>query len=113
MSRVTLRLPDGLHERLRDVSHRTGASLNQVIVATLRDVLTCDEENEPASQLLKQTQLVRTALADPTVDVDTTWFDAAFRPETEVPTREELARTLPRLTPSLSATVIVEREDRV
>lgn len=113
MSRVTLRLPEELHERLRDVSHRTGASVNQVIVATLRSALTCDKVDEPAPPLLQQTQVVRTALADLTVDVDPAWFATEFRPGEGVPTRDELVQSLPRLTPSLSATVIAEREDRV
>jgi len=39
MARLTLRLPDDLHRRMRAASERTGASLNQLIVAALSDAL--------------------------------------------------------------------------
>ncbi len=35
MARVTLRLPEDLHRRLRATAERTGSSLNQLIVAAL------------------------------------------------------------------------------
>src|SRR6185437_6216624 len=96
MSRVTLRLPEELHDRLRDVAHRTGVSLNEVIVSALRDALTCNEGPEAGGSLLKQVRLARAALTDLAVDVDTAWIGAEFGRRAEVPTAEELIRSLPR-----------------
>ncbi len=59
MPRVTLRLPENLHRRLRASSERAGASLNQLIVAAPSGSLTRGQVADCAeSSPLKQLQQV-------------------------------------------------------
>ena len=63
MSKLTVRLPDGLHHRLRQRSNMLGLSLNQVIVNNLQARLAQKEdgssEKERAISVLQETGLVR------------------------------------------------------
>ena len=57
MVRVTLRLPDDLHRRLREKSEEGGTSLNQTIVNALEDALPPDrlvwDESLPLDEKLR------------------------------------------------------------
>ncbi len=114
VARITLRLPDDLHRRLQDTCRRTGNSLNQTIVAALAQALArSDQAAERNSALMEQLSHIKTALRDITVDIEVSRFPAQFRPEEEVPSREELVALLPTLSPPLSSTILEERRERV
>lgn len=111
--RVTLRLPEELHQRLQTKAQQAGVSLNQTIVATLSDSLGHgDDADDEHGLLQEQVQHVRTALGDLTVELDPEGFPAHLRPAAGLPDREAFMRSLPRLDPPLSATIIADRDDR-
>jgi len=113
MTRVTLRLPEELHARLRATSQRTGTSLNQLVVTTLRDAVAHeDQANNPESALMEQVHHIRTALGGLAVELDSSQFPPHLRPGEDLPDRASFMRSLPRLNPPLSKTVIADREDR-
>lgn len=114
MARVTLRLPEDLHRRLRSTSQRSGSSLNQVIVTALDGALRQGEPGGQAdSSLLDQVRLVRRALGEMAVEVDATFLqgDAPFTED--LPDTDTLRKSMPHLTPPLSSTISAEREDRL
>ncbi|TAK35404.1 MAG: toxin-antitoxin system HicB family antitoxin [Chloroflexota bacterium] len=113
MTRLTLRLPDDLHRRLRVTSIETGTSLNELIVAAVSQSLGQSElSTTEQGSLVEQAQSLRRALDDLVVELDATQYLQGICP-VELPSREELVRTLPRLNPPLSATVIEERQERM
>lgn len=113
MARVTLRLPEDLHRRLRSTSERTGSSLNQVIVAALSDALVRgDVAEHPESSLLEQVQHVQWALADLAVQLDVRHLPPDLRPSEDLPDTDTLRQSMPELMPPLSATISADREDR-
>ena len=113
MARVTLRLPEELHRRLRSTSERTGSSLNQVIVAALSEALARAEGARQAeSPLLEQVQHVRRALGDLAVEVDASHLPPQLHPRDDLPDTDALRRSMPELVPPLSATISADREDR-
>jgi HicB family len=113
MARVTLRLPEDLHRRLRAVSQHRGASLNQLIVAILSEAQAhgrlLDQTQDP---LLEQVQHVRRALGDLVVELDWSALPPHLQPGEDLPDAETLRHSLPELVPPLSATIIADREDR-
>jgi predicted transcriptional regulator len=110
---VTLRLPDDLHRRLRSTSERTGASLNQLIVAALSAALARDEAADQAEgSLLEQVQHVRRALGDLVVELDLQHVPPSLRPSEGLPDTDTLRQSMPALMPPLSATISADREDR-
>ena len=112
MVRVTLRLPEDLHRRLRAVSQRTGTSLNQLVVAVLGQAVARDDgATEDESYLKEQVNHIRTALGDLAVELDTDQLPSHLRPGEDLPDRAVFARTLPKLSPPLSATIIADREE--
>ena len=114
MARVTLRLPEDLHRRLRSASERTGSSLNELIVAALSDALARAEvADESEGSLLEQVQHLRRALGDLVVEVDVSHLSPQLRPREDLPDTDTLRRSMPELVPPLSATIISDREDRV
>ena len=114
MARVTLRLPEDLHRRLRSTSERTGSSLNQVIVAALSEALARGEGARQAeSPLLEQVQHVRRALGDLAVEVDARQLPPHLRPREDLPDTDTLRQSMPELIPPLSATISADREDRI
>ena len=113
MTRVTLRLPDDLHQRLRAAAQRTGAPLNQLIVATLSEALMGDDlVGKDESPLMEQVQHIRTALSGLAVDLDANQLPPHLRPGDELPDRAAFQQSLPTLDPPISATIIADREDR-
>ena len=113
MARITLRLPDDLHSRLYSASERTGASLNQVIVATLRDALTRAEAAEQTEDSLEErARHVRRTLADLAVELDLSVLPPHLRPSEDLPDTDTLRQSMPDLVPPLSATIVADREDR-
>ncbi len=113
MARVTLRLPEDLHRRLRAASERSGASLNQLIIAALSDALARDAVEEQAKDpLLEQVQHIRRALGELAVELDTSYLPPHLRPREDVPDADTLRQSMPELVPPLSATIISDREDR-
>lgn len=113
MPRVTLRLPDDLHRRLRSTSERTGVSLNQLIVAALSEVLARGEVVDQAEgSLLEQVQHIRRALADLAVELDLRHVPPHLRPSEGLPDTDTLRQSMPALIPPLSATISADREDR-
>ncbi len=114
MARVTLRLPEDLHRRLRSASERTGSSLNELIVAALSEALARDELNGQAEgSLLQQVQHVRRALGDLVVEVDVSHLPPQLRPQDDLPDTDTLRQSMPALVPPLSATISADREDRI
>ncbi|MBI4493873.1 MAG: toxin-antitoxin system HicB family antitoxin [Chloroflexi bacterium] len=114
MARVTLRLPEELHRRLRAASERTGASLNQLIVAALREALARDAVVDQAEEaLLEQVQHIRSALGDLAVELDVNHLPPHLRPREDLPHPDTLRRSMPELVPPLSATIVEDREDGV
>src|SRR5690349_141150 len=111
MIRVTVRLPDELHQRLKLASVRARASLNDVIVATLSDALTC-EDMDDADSLMNQVRQMRTILGGLAVHLDPEQCPSQLGSEQALPDRTELLGTLPRLTPPLSKTIASERAER-
>ncbi len=113
MPRVTLRLPDDLHRRLRAASERTGASLNQLIVAALSEALAREAAADQAEgSLLEQVQRVRRALGDLVVELDLQHGPPYLRPSEGLPDTDTLRQSMPVLMPPLSATISADREDR-
>lgn len=112
MARVTLRLPEHLHRRLRAVSERTGTSLNQLIVDALCDALARDAvEVQAKDPLLEQVQNIRRALGDLAFELDTSCLPPHLRPGEDLPDADTLRQSMPTLVPPLSTTIIADRED--
>lgn len=113
MPRVTLRLPEDLHRRLRSTSERTGTSLNQLIVAALSAALARSEVADQAEgSLLEQVEHVRRTLGDLAVELDLRHVPPYLRPSEDLPDTDTLRRSMPSLVPPLSATMSADREDR-
>ncbi|HYU18789.1 MAG TPA: YlcI/YnfO family protein [Chloroflexota bacterium] len=113
MARLTLRLPDDLHRRMRAASERTGASLNQLIVAALSDALARQAaEGQTKDPLDEQVQHVRRALGDLAVELEMSYLPLHLRPREDLPDPDTLRQSMPELVPPLSATIIADREDR-
>ena len=117
--RVTLRLPDELHHRLQMKARQAGVSVNQSIVTALNEsVLSGDDggnADDEHAALLDQVRHIRTALGDLIVELDPEDFPAHVRPTATPIDREGFKgfmRSLPKLDPPLSATIIADREDR-
>lgn len=114
VARVTLRLPDDLHQRLRAISRSSGASLNQLIVAALSaGAVREDEADKAGSALAGQVQHIRAALGDLAVELDASRLPPHLRPGGDLPDRSAFVRSLPALRPPLSATILADREDRL
>ena len=111
MSRVTVRLPDQLHQRLHRQGSRRGASLNEIIVAILSEAVDrMDEVAEEVSNLLEeQVKQVRAALGPLALELD---IPPDLRPSAGQSDVTAYRRSLPRLNPPLSATIIADRDDR-
>ena len=110
MTRLTLRLPADLADRLRAESQRTGVSLNQFIVAALHDALRrarlLHGDQDP---LKEQLRLYRIALGDLVADIDVSKFPKRLKPgPLDVYNGARLAHR-PKLDPPLSETIIQER----
>ena len=113
MARVTLRLPEDLHRRLRSTSERTGASLNQLIVAALSEALVRGEvAGQTESSPLEQAQHVRRALGELAAEVDASHLPPHLRPSEDLPDTDTLRQSMPELVPPLSATISADRDDR-
>ena len=113
MTRLTLRLPADLSERLRDESRRAGVSLNQMIVATLRTAITQSQPTGSQSDPLKeQVQHVRTALRDLVTEIDLSQFPPNLRPHKEDFGGDRPVSNAPQLNPPLSETILEERREQ-
>ncbi len=113
MPRVTMRLPEDLHRRLRSASERTGASLNQLIVAALSVALAWGEVADQAEgSLLEQVEHVRRALGDLAIELDLQHVPPYLRPSEGLPDTDTLRQSMPALIPPLSATISPDHEDR-
>ncbi len=113
MTRLTLRLPFDLSQRLRDESRKTGVSLNQTIIATLRSALTRSEAVEGyENPLIEQVEYVRTALGDLVTSLDLSQFPSALQPgRLDIPDEPNVG-SLPKLHPPLSVTILEERSEQ-
>jgi hypothetical protein len=105
MARLTLRLPAPLHAELAARSRECGKSINQLVVDSLEKAL---ERERPAMSDERARMLA--ALGDLAMD----GFDFPDPENDKVPllTHEELQR-LPPIHPSLSESIIADREDRL
>lgn len=113
MTRVTLRLPDDLYQRLQVLSQQSGASLNGAIVSTLNEALSPhDSMPERRTRLQDEISRLRVVLADLLVDEEDSEFFSAGPREDSVADRMRFLESMPRLDPPLSQTIIEEREDR-
>ncbi len=114
MARVTLRLPEDLHRRLRTASERTRASLNQFIVTAVSEALAREAATGQAENpLVEESRRVRNALGDLVIQLDPSQVPPQLRPPKDLPDADTLRQSVPVLQPSLSATIIAERADRI
>ena len=114
MARVTVRLPEDLHCRLRAAAERTRTSLNQLIITTLSDALARDAAaSQAVDPLFEQAQHVRRALGDLAIELDLNHLPPHLRPREDLPSSDALRRSMPQLVPPLSATIIADRDDHV
>lgn len=110
MTRITLRLPTDLSDRLREEGQRMGVSLNQMIVATLRDALARSGAVEGADDaLMDQVFHVRRALRDLVTVMDPSQFAPELRRRREGAPEEPAISSMPKLQLPLSATIIEDR----
>ena len=112
MARITLRLPDAVHEQLVRRARGSGTSLNQAIVDILRDVLGCGK-GAPPDETLKERErrLLREALGDRVVDVKPEDYAPLFHRWYTPEERDAILKSMPVLDPPLSAAIIQEREE--
>ena len=115
-TRITLELPEALHERLVEVSRRSGASLDATILELVEQGLTralqpsaptasangTPEGGQPQATLREQIQQFLDT-------VDSRRRGRTFDPEVAARRRAEL----PKLDPPISQTIIEDRADRV
>jgi uncharacterized protein (DUF1778 family) len=114
VARLTLRLPEDLHRRLRSTAERTGSSLNQLIVAALSQALAWDELiDQEEGSVREQVQHVRWALGELAVEMETPRLPPDLRPSEDLPDTDTLRRSMPELVPPLSVTIRADREDRI
>ena len=113
MARVTLRLPDDLHRRLRAASQKRGLSLNDLAIATLSHALAQgNADGEAEDRLFKQVQQIRSVLGGLAVELDANALPAELRPGGDLPDVDTIRQSIPELAPPLSVTIIADREDR-
>jgi len=113
VARITLRLPEDLHRRLHSASERTGSSLNQMIVAALRDALARAEvAEEMEGSLLERVRHIRRTLGDLVVELETRDLPPHLRPREDLPDTDTIRQSMPELVPPLSATIIADRQER-
>ena len=113
MARVTLRLPEDLHARLRSAAERSGTSLNQLMIAALTEGL---ERQAPSPKsgdsLREQVAYLRRALGSLAVDLSTGLLPPHLQPGRDYPDSDTLRSSMPELDPPLSTTIIADRVDR-
>ena len=112
MVRLTLRLPDDLHERLLAANRESGESLNHAIVAILNAALGCEDDHSEETPLERERSRVREASGDLVVEIDPAEFAPYLNHGGELPDRQALFDSMARLDPPLSRSVIEDREDR-
>jgi plasmid stability protein len=112
MARITLRLPDELHRRLRVAAREAGRSLNEEIVTILTERLDGESERQDETPLQRERRRIREALGDLVVDFRPEDFAPFFHPLPDDFDRDAFFNSLPRLDPPLSQTIIEDREDR-
>src|SRR6266550_4243305 len=109
MTRITVRLPDHLHHALQQRAHRTGISLNEAIVAAIRQTLNGREVMSKGTDLAYERQTIELALQDLLTELEPSHFSKEqARNSSQTP-----AGAIPRLTPPLSSTIPEERSDRL
>jgi hypothetical protein len=109
--RVTLRLPDELHQRLEARSRAVGASLNQTIVSALHQALARSARDD-VDERTEELRHIRLALGDLLIELDESELPPELRPGDDLPDRDAYRESLPRLDPPLSRTIIDDREDQ-
>ncbi len=113
MARLTLRLPDEIYQRLCAAARRKGISLNQAILETLdRDLLPAPAtapENETPEE--RERRLMHQWIAGSHRNDDFSALPPHLHPDHAPRDREAFLRSLPKLDPPLSHTVIQEREE--
>ena len=113
-TRVTLRLPSELHLRLRAHARAVGVSINQTIVAALDASLAGAEASTGhLESLAGRVRHIRAALGDLVVELDDTVMPEQLKVNGEILDREAFLHSLPVFRPTLSATIIGERAERV
>ena len=114
MGRVTLRLPDDLHGRLRSTSIRTGSPLNELIVSAVAEALErVDSRDDPEDSLLEEIRHVRLALGDLVIDTGMIELPYGRQPNEDLADTDTLRESMLPLAPPLSATIEDDREDRL
>lgn len=113
MQRLTLRLPDRLHRRLRERARGTGASLNQLIIEELdRSIPSSDQPAPTPGSVEEERRLVRIALKDGLVDAAGFGWTTSGDDSLEVLDDAAFRASMPKLDPPLSRTIIEDRENR-
>ena len=114
MARVTLRLPDELHKRLCEASRKRGISLNRAIIETLRSAADPSGPVDLDGMTLEaQVQHLRTVAEALSGEIRPEDFPPELLSQKSPAERARALRSLPRLDPPLSQTLIEEREDRI
>ena len=109
MTRITLRLPDQMHQAFQQLARRAGISLNEAMVAALQQSLTRREASNTESNLVYERQVIELALQGLLAELPMSRLSVKDdRNATRTPHEE-----VPLLTPPLSSTILEERSDRL
>lgn len=112
MARITLRLPDDLHQALKAHSRATGESLNETIVSLLRQRQKgAEHEAERETPLEAERRRIREALGDLVVKIDPQDFEPYLGPPMDPAKRKAILESIPPMDPPLSHAIIEEREE--
>jgi hypothetical protein len=101
-----LRLPENLHARLVAAARQRGTSINQVVVESLESVLATEMHQITDADSLRRA--MGDLAADPAI-----LLRGLAKPGVPLLSYAELQERLPHLSPSLSETIIADREDRI
>ncbi len=114
MVRITLRLPDKLHARVRKASQRRGVSLNELIVSSLEETFDpSDTSSSREDSVAARAKRLRAMLGNLVVRTEPPRVPSILPLDATAEQREAFRNSMPILDPPLSQTIIEEREDRV
>jgi hypothetical protein len=97
-----------MHQAFQQLARRTGTSLNEAIVAALRQSLTRPEASNTEPNPVYQRQVIELALRGLLAELPMSRLSVEEDRNVTRTSREEI----PLLTPPLSATILEERSDR-
>jgi len=99
-----------MHQAFQQLARRTGISLNEAIVAVLRQSLTRPEASNTEPNPVYQRQVIELALQGLLAELELARLPIEQDRDASPTPREE---AIPLLRPSLSSTILEERSDRL